>query len=204
MGMAVVGTVMSARPIVADDNSYAFYALDLDIGRGTTAACQVWNNDPQYQKLFDGGEVLVNHRVKVSVVNYSIGKRKNKQGEEYSQLRYRVTNVRDLGLPEYESELIGIVKSGRPIFADDKSYSFIAMDINTSRGDTYACQMWDNDPTFVQLGPVVESLVGHKVRVSVVSASIGQRKNKDGSKSDQVRFRITNVRDMGLPPEDEE
>ena len=205
MGATLVGVVNSARVIADPNGAYNFYALDLITERGTTAACQVWNNDPTYQKLIDTGEQLVNHKVKVSITNYNIGWRELKKGgEKVPQIRFRVTNVRDLGIPANESALIGIVESGRAITAQDGSYNFVAMDITTHRGTKYACQIWDSDPEYFRVGPVVEQLISHKVKVAVLSMNVGMRKQKDGTQQPQARFRITGVEDLGIPQDEED
>jgi hypothetical protein len=202
MGFQAVGVVASARPVVAEDNSYAFYALDLALGRGDRMACQVWEK-ALYETLLDSGEALVNHKVQVTVQNYSVGTRTLKDGSKVPQLRFRVSKVVDLGLPEHESVLVGTVTSARTIAADDGTYNFHAIDIVTGRGVTYACQVWDNDPQFVQLGAVLEGLVDHKVQVRLIGLSVGKRKLKDGTEQPQARFRITDVHDLGLSDADE-
>lgn len=202
MGFTAVGVVASARPVVAEDNSYAFYALDLALSRGDRMACQVWEK-ALYETLLDSGEELVNHKVQVVVQNYSVGTRTLKDGSKVPQLRFRVSKVVDLGLPDHESVLAGTITSARTIAADDGAYTFHAIDIVTSRGVTYACQMWDNDPQFVQLGAELEGLVDHKVQVRLVGLSMGKRKLKDGTEQPQARFRITDVRDLGLADAEE-
>jgi len=197
MAFKLTGIVTSARPIVAEDNSYGFYAMNLALQRGGFAECQVWNNDPLFKLLVEGGESLLNHKVKASVVTYSAGERKMKDGSVQPQARFRINKVEDLGLPSDESELIGTVSSARAITAEDGAYNFLAIDIDTRRAK-YACQIWDNDPEYVRVGPAVSNLVDHKVKVSVVGFNVGYRKLKDNSKQAQARFRITNVVDLGL------
>lgn len=202
MGFHLTGVVANVRPIVDPNGQYQFYALDLATMYGTRVSCVVSGSDPQYQRLFDAGEQLLHHKVKVSVLNYSTSIWKQQDGTERPQLRLRVTNIRDLGLPQDDSELIGFVTSARDITSQDGSFGFLAIDIVTERGATYACQVWDKDPEYVRLGPVVASLVDHKVQVSVLGMSVGKRTMKDKSEQLQARFRITNIRDLGLQQED--
>jgi hypothetical protein len=202
MGFQFTGVVTNVRPIVDPNGQYQFYALDLATMYGTKVGCMVSGSDPQYQRLFDAGEQLMHHKVKVSVLNYSTSVWKQQDGTERPQLRLRVTNIRDLGLPQDDSELTGFVTSARDITSQDGSFSFLAIDIVTERGATYACQIWEKDPEYLRLGPVVSSLVDHKVQVSVLSMNVGKRVMKDRSEQLQARFRITNVRDLGLPQED--
>src|SRR5581483_10522312 len=202
MGFTLTGIVNSARPIVAEDNSYQFYAFDLVTSRGGRVACQVMGNDPQYPNLLDTGEQLVNHKVKVAVSTYSTSTYTQKDGKEVKQVRFRVTNVRDLGLPPDENELVGIISSARPIDDPNGQYHFLAIDIAATggRGVMYACQMWDNDPQYVTVGSALAQLIDHKVRVAVVGVNVGARTNKDGSSQLQARFRISNLRDLGYAP----
>ena len=77
------GIVKSVRPIVAEDNSYAFVAFDLGTANGKVLACQVWNNTDQlYNQMFTSGDALLHHKVKVKASTYTAGSYKTKQGEE--------------------------------------------------------------------------------------------------------------------------
>lgn len=197
----VVGIVNSARPLSAKDDSYHFYAMDLITSRGDKLACQVWDNHPLYQTLIDSGEQLINHKVRVAVANYSAAERTVKRGESEHQerfLRLRITNVEDLGLPLDENMLVGVVTSARLIADPDGSYQFLAFEIVTSRGTIYSCQMWDDDPQYVQLGPVVTSIIDHKVQVTVTRQGVRDRKLQDGSHRLQATFHISNIVDLGL------
>lgn len=198
MGCKLVGIVTNARAIVDPNGQYQFYAIDLATMYGTKVACQVSGNDPQYQRLFDAGEQLMYHKVQVSVLNYSTSIWRQQDGTERPQLRLRVTNIRDLGLPQDDSELTGFVTSARDITSQDGSFSFLAIDIVTERGTTYACQVWEKDPEYLRIGPSIQALENHKVQVSILGMSVGKRVMKDKSEQLQARFRITNVRDLGL------
>ena len=195
------GIVKSVRPIVADDNSYAFIAFDLGTANGKTLACQVWNNVPQlYEHLFNNGDGLVHHKVKVKASTYSAGSYKTKQGEEKQQLRMRVVELEDLGVPTDTDELTGVVRSARMITDDKGSYEFLSFDIVTVFGVTYACTLWNNDPQYTKLAPVVQQFEQHKITVNIVDWSFNNREY-NGKKSLQARFRISNVRDLGFVQE---
>ena len=195
------GIIKSVRPIVAEDNSYAFIAFDLGSSNGKTLACQVWNNVPKlYDEMFNNGESLLHHKVRVKVSTYSAGSYKTKQGEEKQQLRMKVVELEDLGIPTDADEVTGVVRSGRLIRDPKGAYEFLSLDIVTAFGVTYAGQMWDNDPQYVQLGPIVQQLEQHKVAVNIVDWSFSNREY-NGKKSLQARFRISNVRDLGFVQE---
>ena len=55
---------------------------------------------------------------------------------------------------------------------------------------------------------MAKELAGHKVKVTVMSITAGEREIEDKSTKEvktilQIRTQITNVRDMGLPSDDE-
>lgn len=200
MGLTMTGIVNSVRQIVADDQSYQFCAIDIVSSRGARLACQVWPGVPQYQQVFDAGDQLINHKIKFSVLNYSTSEYETKQGDKRKQLRLRISNIHDLGIPQGEDELTGIVTNARAVM----DFGFLAIDIVTSRGTTYACQVWESDYNEYAKWGEVEKLVNHKVKVTVVDATVGNRKQKDGSVALQARFKITNIRDLGFATEEDE
>lgn len=196
------GIVKSIRPIVAEDNSYAFIAFDLGMHNGKTLACQVWNSTPElYEHLFSNGDALIHHKVQVKASSYSAGSYKAKNGTEKEQLRMRVVGLSDLGLPQEADELTGVVRGARHIQDKDGKYEFLSFDIVTVMGVTYACQMWPDDPQFVPLASTLPSLVSHRVTVNLLDWSFSRREYQ-GKMTMQVRFRIGNLRDLGLMQED--
>ena len=92
------------------------------------------------------------------------------------------------------------MRSGRLIRGKQNEYEFLSLDIVTAFGVTYACQMWNNDPQYVQLAPVVQQLEQHKVSVNIVDWTFNNREY-NGKTSVQARFRISNVRDLGFVQE---
>jgi hypothetical protein len=198
----LVGLVTSARPLASKDESFHFYVLDVVTSRGDKLACQVWDNHPLYQTLVASGEQLLHHKVRVAVATYSANERTAKRGEQEVQerfLRLRITAVEDLGVPVDESTLTGVVISARSIMDEQEDkYHFLAFEIATARGTTYACQMWDDDPQYVELGPVVAQLIDHKVQVNVTRQSVRVRMMQDGSRKLQATFHISNLADLGL------
>jgi hypothetical protein len=115
--------------------------------------------------------------------------------------------------------LTGIVNGARPVAGmvqsgerQGEEWKFLSMEIVDPRyGKIYSCQLRDKDPQFNELvaGDKLKSeLAGHKVKVTVMGITAGQREIEDKDTGErktiiQVRTQITNVRDLGLP-EDEE
>lgn len=97
MDSMIAGKVKSARHVVAQDGSYEFYAFDVVSESGTTFACQMWPDDPDYAKVVPFGQSLKGHGVSVVIDSYSIGTRRFKDGSESPQVRFRVTNFNDYG-----------------------------------------------------------------------------------------------------------
>lgn len=120
--------------------------------------------------------------------------------------------------------LTGIVNGMRPVAGTTKSgdrqgqeWQFLSMEITDTRyGKVYSCQLRDDDPQykdFVEVtsgngGKLKTDLTGHKVRVTIKGQSASEREITDKS-SDQVRMimqirsQLTNIRDLGIPEEDE-
>ncbi len=115
--------------------------------------------------------------------------------------------------------LIGIVQGIRPVQGVVESgerkgqkWSFLSLEIvDPLRGNIYSCQMRDRDPQFAELvdgGKLKTDLSGHKVKVTIISQSAGKREIEDKITGEvreiiQIRSQITNLRDLGLPDEDE-
>ena len=169
---------------------------------GKRLACQVWNSTPElYEQLYNTGETLVHHKVQVKVSGYSAGSYKAKDGTEVPQLRMRVVGLSDLGIPQEADELTGVVKAARHIEDKNGKYEFLTFDIVTVMGVTYACQMWSDDPQFVPLASTLTNYVSHRVTVNIVDWSLSRRE-VNGKSLMQARFRIGNLRDLGLMQED--
>jgi hypothetical protein len=115
--------------------------------------------------------------------------------------------------------LTGIVQGMRPVQGTVESgerkgqrWSFLSLEIvDPSRGNVYSCQMRDRDKQFVELvdgGKLKTDLIGHKVKVTILSQTAGKREIEDKVTGDvreiiQIRSQITNLRDLGLPEDDE-
>lgn len=97
MDSMIAGKVKSARHIAAQDKSYEFYAFDVVSESGTTFACQMWPDDPDYAAVVQFGQSLKGHAVSCVIDSYSIGTRRLKDGSETPQVRFRVTNFTSHG-----------------------------------------------------------------------------------------------------------
>src|ERR1041385_3005921 len=115
--------------------------------------------------------------------------------------------------------LTGIVNGARPVAGTVQSgerqgeeWKFLSMEIVDPRyGKVYSCQLREKDPQFNELvagDRLKTDLAGHRVKVTVMGITAGEREVVDKSTGEtktiiQVRTQITNVRDLGLPEEDE-
>jgi len=94
----------------------------------------------------------------------------------------------------------GVVQEGK---RKGEKWEFLSIEINDTRyGHIWSCQVRSDEEQYSTLS--ADGLVGHKVKVTMRSQSAGPRKVADGRKVMQIRSQITNVRDMGLPKDDED
>lgn len=98
MDSTISGLVKNARHVAAQDGSYEFYAFDVVSERGTTFACQMWPDDPDYQTAVQFGQSLKGHTVSVVIDAYSVGTRTFRDGTSQPQVRFRVTDFSDYGV----------------------------------------------------------------------------------------------------------
>lgn len=115
--------------------------------------------------------------------------------------------------------LTGIVNGMRPVGGEvdegprkGEKWHFLSMEITDTRyGKVYSCQLRHDDPQyaeFVQNDKLSQDLTGHKVKVTIKAQSAGEREIEDKTTKEvrtvlQIRSQITNVRDLGLPDDDE-
>ena len=101
-----------------------------------------------------------------------------------------------LGMREVE----GTVKQGP---RQGEEWKFLSLEINDTRyGHVWSCQLRHDDPQYGTISQ--EDLSGHKVKVTVKAQSAAPRKLADGREVMQIRSQVTNVRDLGLPEDEEE
>ena len=94
----------------------------------------------------------------------------------------------------------GMVQEGK---RKGEKWQFLSIEINDTRfGHIWSCQVRSDDEQFADLQAA--DLINHKVKVTIRSQSAGQRELADGRKIMQIRSQITNLRDLGLPKDDED
>ena len=109
--------------------------------------------------------------------------------------------------------LTGKVKNMREIEGEYKDgnrkgekWRFLSFEIaDLSSGFVWSCQLPSADEQYNDVAK--DSLVGHKVKVSIESQTASEReigKNGDKRKIMQIRSQITNVRDLGRVRDEEE
>ncbi len=106
----------------------------------------------------------------------------------------------------------GIVEEGK---RKGEKWAFLSLEITDTRyGKVYSCQMRDDDPQYAELiagadlsaGKLAKDkdLSGHKVKVTIASQTAGERELADKRIVMQIRSQITNIRDLGIPKDDDE
>ncbi|GHO69091.1 hypothetical protein KSC_079830 [Ktedonobacter sp. SOSP1-52] len=106
--------------------------------------------------------------------------------------------------------LTGIVLNKRPLSGvieegarKGEGWRFLSMEINDMRfGRVWSCQLRGDDPQYDDLEDA--NLIGHKVKVTVSAQTAGERTLKDGRKIMQIRTQITNLKDLGVPADEDE
>ncbi len=120
--------------------------------------------------------------------------------------------------------LTGICNGMRPVGGVTKSgdrqgeeWKFLSLEITDTRyGKVYSCQVRDDDPSYKEFveatsgngGKLKTDLTGHKVKVTIKGQTASEREIEDKAKGDvriimQIRSQVTNVKDLGVPEEDE-
>ncbi len=115
--------------------------------------------------------------------------------------------------------LTGIVNGARPVAGTvqngdrkGEEWKFLSMEIVDPRyGKVYSCQLRDKDPQFNELvngDKMAKELAGHKVKVTIMAITAGERDIEDKQTKEvktiiQIRTQITNVKDLGIPNDDE-
>jgi hypothetical protein len=106
--------------------------------------------------------------------------------------------------------LTGKVKSMRVVEGKYKTgkrqgedWEFLSMEIiDVASGMIWSCQLPSEAEKYRDVAQ--DNLVGHRVKVTVMGQSASERELQDGRKVMQIRSQVTNVRDLGLPHDDEE
>ena len=116
------------------------------------------------------------------------------------------------GLVQGMRPVEGIVEEGK---RKGEKWAFLSMEITDTRyGKVYSCQVREDDPQYADFiagadlsaGKLAKDkdLSGHKVKVTIVSQTAGERELADKRIVMQIRSQVTNVRDMGIPKDDDE
>ncbi|GCE05416.1 hypothetical protein [Dictyobacter aurantiacus] len=129
--------------------------------------------------------------------------------------------------------LTGVVNGIRPVGGTiekgpraGEQWHFLSMEITDPRyGRVYSCQLRSNDRQYkdlveakpgkddkgrdIEIHTLKNDLAGHKVKVTFVSQTAGEREIEDKNTGDkqtilQIRTQVTNLRDLGLPEDDDE
>ena len=116
------------------------------------------------------------------------------------------------GLVQGMRPVEGIVEEGK---RKGEKWAFLSMEITDTRyGKVYSCQVREDDPQYAEYVAGADfstgklskdkDLSGHKVKVTVVSQTAGERTLADGRVVMQIRSQVTNLRDLGIPQDDDE
>ncbi|GER86877.1 hypothetical protein KDW_10390 [Dictyobacter vulcani] len=129
--------------------------------------------------------------------------------------------------------LTGVINGIRPVGGvietgsrAGEQWHFLSIEITDPRyGRVYSCQLRSNDRQYkelvdikpgkddkgrdVEIHTLKNDLADHKVKVTFVSQSAGEREIEDKSTGEkrtilQVRTQVTNLRDLGLSEDDDE
>jgi hypothetical protein len=109
--------------------------------------------------------------------------------------------------------LTGKVKNMRLVEGEYKDgkrkgekWEFLSLEIiDAASGFVWSCQLPSADEQYTEVAQ--DSLVGHKVKVTVMSQTAAEREigtNGSTRKIMQIRSQITNVRDLGRVTDDDE
>ncbi|GCE17951.1 hypothetical protein [Dictyobacter kobayashii] len=100
---------------------------------------------------------------------------------------------------------IGFVKAGgvydvTPKNKPTEKKQMISFTVTDELGNSFACQMWQDDPQFSQLAQVIESARRQPVQFEVAGYTSRLRTFKDGTEKPQTNFIVTRVSlpNMGL------
>ncbi|GHO69776.1 hypothetical protein KSC_086680 [Ktedonobacter sp. SOSP1-52] len=95
--------------------------------------------------------------------------------------------------------LEGTVKSANAFQVGQTGEKFLfTMNVVDELGNTFSCQMWDDDPQqpqLIQQPPARRQ----RVQMAVVGYSVRMRKSKDGKEVPQANFIVSDVRLAAAP-----
>lgn len=115
--------------------------------------------------------------------------------------------------------LTGLVNGCRPVAGTvqqgdrkGEEWKFLSLEVIDQKfGKIYSCQLRERDPQFKELvngDKMAKDLQGHRVKMTVVGITAGQREIEDRDTGEsktiiQMRCQVTSIKDLGIP-EDED
>jgi hypothetical protein len=105
--------------------------------------------------------------------------------------------------------LTGIVNGMRPVQGvteqgprKGETWEFLSLEISDMvPGHVWSCQIRSDDKDYATLAQA--ELKGHKVKCTIMSQTASERTLKDSRTVMQIRTTITNVRDLGIPQDED-
>lgn len=98
------------------------------------------------------------------------------------------------GKVKAQREVSGKYKSGK---RQGEEWSFLSIDIiDEDSGLVWSCQLSGDDEAYSEIA--AESLVKHRVSVTVMGQTASEYTNQKGEKVMQVRSQIADVQDLGV------
>ncbi|GCE31527.1 hypothetical protein KDA_70110 [Dictyobacter alpinus] len=91
---------------------------------------------------------------------------------------------------------IGTLKFGAAYNVDGKDKSkkgMISFTVADEIGNTFSCQMWEDDPQFANLAQGIEQMRFQPVQFTIKSYVSRMRTFKDGTERPQTNFIVANV-----------
>ncbi len=94
----------------------------------------------------------------------------------------------------------GTIKSGGAYNVKGKKgpQMMVSFNLVDEVGNTFACQMWADDPQQAQLAQVIDNARRRRVQCVVSGYTVRMRKNQDGSERPQANFVVSDVVIEGL------
>ncbi len=96
----------------------------------------------------------------------------------------------------------GTVKNGGAYNVQGKDGSqkiMISFTVADEIGNTFACQMWPDDPQHQQLSSMIANMRRQPIQFDVAGYTSRLRKFQDGHEAPQTNFVVTNVRFANYP-----
>lgn len=198
MSMMMIGTVKTGGvyDVTGKDGSkkpmISFTVVD---ALGNFFPCQMWPDDPGFTNL---SALIPNMRrqlVQLTIAGYTVRMRKFKDGHEAPQVNFIVT---DVAQPSDNHQLAmyftGTVKAGDVNRGDGTKKQMIWFSAVDEVGNSFPCQVWQDDSQFAELAPIFEQGVRRQqVQFLVANYTLRMRKFQDGHEAPQINFVVSDV-----------